>query len=192
MKGFFKKKKMLFSVAAQDTRFKRKKCFEGESCQALKPHNLITNWMYKVETVSLKVWSHRNTHTHTHHISSKRSEIQSLPVYFSVFYPHCQLCSQSAHQHQAIWVRRRWVSVYCTSGRRSEQGEGENEERARMLEMLPLILWPAPRNSPAVPSVTSQGELIGCWGPMAPPSLSVPWMPTPARVLTLPSNRSIW
>lgn len=43
-----------------------------------------------------------------------------------------------------------------------------------------------------MPSITSQGELIGCCGPIAPPSLSVPWVPTPARVLTFPSNRSIY
>lgn len=47
------------------------------------------------------------------------------------------------------------------------------------------------QDSPAVPSVTSQGELIGCLGPGAPPSLSVPCVPTPAKVLTLFSNRSI-
>ncbi|TNN67697.1 hypothetical protein EYF80_022013 [Liparis tanakae] len=47
------------------------------------------------------------------------------------------------------------------------------------LPMLGTITFHAPlpvrpQHSPAVPSVTSQGELMGCWGPIAPPSLSVP------------------
>lgn len=45
---------------------------------------------------------------------------------------------------------------------------------------------------PAVPRVTSQGELMGCSGPGAPPSLSVPCSPVPASVLTFPADRSIW
>lgn len=46
-------------------------------------------------------------------------------------------------------------------------------------------------DSPAEPSATSQGELIGCRSPTPPPALSVPWTPTPASVLTRPSDRSI-
>lgn len=52
--------------------------------------------------------------------------------------------------------------------------------------------WPEVGVKPALPRVTSQGELIGCWGPGAPPSLSVPCTPMPATVETLRTKRSIW
>lgn len=50
--------------------------------------------------------------------------------------------------------------------------------------------WPV--KVPVLPRVTSQGELIGCCGPSAPPSLSVPCTPVPAKVETFPSERLIW
>lgn len=45
---------------------------------------------------------------------------------------------------------------------------------------------------PDVPKTTSQGELMGCCSPFAPPSLSVPWIPMPATVLTLSASRWIY